>query len=134
MKKVRHVRHPIHLAGLITSIGALTVVMSLTTTTQLWDTAKIMTASATVGAVASVEPNPDNTLAQQFAEKERMLAEREVQIAQLEQAQRSLSSSDMLALSSGILSFVLLILVGLNFYFDFHRRLPPVFSVDLRRS
>jgi hypothetical protein len=129
-----HRRHPVHLAGLFVSAGALTVMLSLTTATQLWDTAKVMTASATVGASASVAPNEHNVLAQQLAEKERMLAEREAAVARNENERWAFGSADTLALSSVILSLVLLALVGINFYFDMRRGLPRVLTVDLRRT
>lgn len=127
-------RHPVHVAGLFASLGALTVMMSLTTATQLWDTTKVMTASATVGASASVPANEHNVLAQQLAEKERALTEREAAVAESELSQWTFGSTDTLALSSVVLSFVLLVLVGINFYFDMRRGLPSVFAVDLRRS
>jgi hypothetical protein len=133
MARSKKKRHPVHALGLITSIGALTVMMSLTTATELWDTAKIMTASASVGTYAHVPANEHNVLAQQLAEKERSLNDREALLAQQERDRWSFGSTDSLAFSGVVLSLALLVLVSLNFYFDFHRGLPKSLAVDLRK-
>ena len=131
MKSKQH----LHLLGLSASVLSLLVIFSLTTPGHVFQTAQIMTASAIVGVTAGVAPNPDNTLAQQLEERERALHEREAQVARMEgENQTHTSSNDILALSSVVLSGVVLVLVGVNFYLDTRRTSRPQFAVDLRRS
>jgi hypothetical protein len=78
-----------------------------------------MTGSAGVGITAGVAPNPDNTLAAQFAQKERELGAREDTIDA--RSGGSVSGTRMLALASFVTSMIVLLLVSANFYMDFRR-------------
>lgn len=94
-----------------------------------------MLASA-VGARASVPENSYNTLAEQLAEKEKALNEREAAISQQGRVGETPQSPPW-ALMSFTLSLVLLVLVGINFYLDMRRRNPQPssrLSVNLRRG
>jgi hypothetical protein len=89
---------------------------------------------------ASVPANPYNTLAAQLSDEQSQLDQR---AAQLAAKQSALNSQSVLVQDLGLagfgLSVFLLILVGLNFYFDIRRRsgapqgaLERKFLVDLR--
>lgn len=82
-----------------------------------------MLASVQIGTTASVEPNPYNTLAKQLSDKERLLDQRERDIAAQESSKSasSRSVSSDLALYSFIMSMVLALLVAVNFFLDLRR-------------
>lgn len=84
-----------------------------------------MLSSAVVGLSASVDPNPENTLAAQFAQKEAELQEREAALLRAENPTRSFLSMDSYALYSFILSILLFVLVALNYFFDWRRGRKP---------
>lgn len=77
-----------------------------------------MFANASVAVTAGVDPNPYNSVAAQLQEKERMLNEREAQLAN---SSHSSSEPDSLALWSLLVSSALFVLVALNFYLDWRR-------------
>ena len=89
---------------------------------------------AAVGVTIAVAPNPYNTVAQQLSAKETQLTQKEAQLTAQEQAlSNSPSASDRYGFYSLCMSAVLLVLVGLNFYFDRRRAtMPSRYSVDLR--
>lgn len=97
-----------------------------------------MFASASASLTAQVPSNPYNSLAAQLSEKEALLNEREAQFDQREMLARSDSSLDgRLGIISFVISIVLFVLVGINFYLDMRRgRVAPAraagFSVNLR--
>ena len=82
--------------------------------------ANAMLGSAVIGATASVEPNPYNTLAQQLVTKQDELSVREKELS-LREGQQLANSNSNLPLYSLIASLVLTFLVALNFYFDWRR-------------
>lgn len=99
-----------------------------------------MLSAASVSISAGVAPNPDNTLAAQFAAKEAELAGREALLAarEAENASFMRDRAGMISLAASVMLFVL---VAVNFYFDrrrwvFTRRVGAAaggqFSVDLR--
>lgn len=100
------------------------------------DSAQHMMANALVGTSANVPPNPYNTLDQQLSEKQTRLNEREAALSVRENSGGALSSSDVWGVYSFVMSAVLVVIVGINFYFDLRRGRPnPLsrkFSVDLR--
>lgn len=89
-------------------------------------------ASLTVGVPA----NQYNTLAQQLSVKQLSLEEREEALKARETRFAGLGLGDMFGLASFVLSIILCILVGLNFYMDWRRGRknlrPGRFQVDLR--
>jgi len=72
-----------------------------------------------VGASASVAPNPDNTLAAELKQKEDELAAREGRLNVAENEIQN-SRNDM-AVYSFLLSGILFVVVGVNFYLDWRR-------------
>lgn len=99
-----------------------------------------MMSAASVSISAGVAPNPDNTLAAQFAAKEAELGQREAALAarEAESASDMRDRAGMISLAASIMLFVL---VAMNFYLDrrrwgFTRRVGTAatgqFSVDLR--
>lgn len=82
--------------------------------------ASTMLGSAVIGATASVEPNPYNTLAQQLVTKQDELSVREKELA-LREGQQFANTSSNLPLYSLMASLALTFLVTLNFYFDWRR-------------
>lgn len=119
------------LAGLLFLYSLLTVNVSVVA-----QSAQYMVASAIVGTSAAVPPNPYNTLDQQLLEKQTRLNEREAALAVRENSSNTLSSQDLWGVYSFVMSAVLVVIVGINFYFDLRRGRPnPLsrkFSVDLR--
>ena len=94
-------------------------------------------AAATLGV--AVPENQYNTLAEQLRAKQTELDQREASLnaAPARPATWPLFQSDLLSVASFFMSFILLILIGLNFYFDKRRvaSRTPVggkYSVDLR--
>ena len=92
---------------------------------------------AAVGVTIAVAPNPYNTVAQQLSAKETQLTQREAQLSAQEDAtaRSQTTSSDRYGFYSVCMSSVLVVLVGLNFYFDIRRRSREprsAYSVDLR--
>lgn len=89
---------------------------------------------ATVGVSLAVTQNPYNSAAEQLAQKQKLLDQREADLASREHS--SYDPSGRLALYSLATSLALFVLVALNFYFDVKRRGPTKrsgqFSVDLR--
>ena len=82
-----------------------------------------MLAGASVGASASVAPNTYNTIAKQLDEKQAALAQQEADLSAREKEQVSSKTGD-LPLYSFLMSLILTLLVGVNFYFDWQRRQP----------
>lgn len=119
------------LAGLLFLYSILTVNVVVVA-----QSAQHMVASAVVGTSAAVPPNPYNTLDQQLLEKQTRLNAREAALYARENSDGELSSRDVWGVYSFVMSAVLVVLVGVNFYFDLRRGRPnPLsrkFSVDLR--
>lgn len=94
--------------------------------------------AGTGAALSAVVPaNPYNTLAQQFAEKEQELNDREAMLAEREAKNVGPSAGGIFGVLSFAFSLVLLALIGVNFYLDSRRgkktpTLSSKFSVDLR--
>ena len=81
-----------------------------------------MLANVVVGTSAAVEPNSYNSLAQQLTDKEKELRSREENIAQQENQNSIVQDMPSnLSLYSFLMSLILLILVGINFFFDWRR-------------
>ena len=123
------------LAGVLFGYSA-----SVSPVQNLLPTAHIMLASAVVSISAGVAPNPDNTLQKQLLDQKAALDARESKLAMREQSSTIPPSVDnSIALYSFALSLLLLILVGVNFYFDWARsRRVSVparggLAIDLRR-
>lgn len=129
-KRRLHPKH-VHATGAVMAILSITVIFSTTSSHELMQAGRDMMASASVGVGASVAPNEHNTVAVQLAERERELAVREAEL--VAQVNRW-DSTDMLALSGVVLSALVLLLVLLNFFFDFKRQMPRALAVDLRRT
>jgi hypothetical protein len=129
-KRRLHPKH-VHTTGALMAILSITVIFSTTSSHELLQAGRDMMASASVGMGANVAPNEHNTLAAQLVERERALAAREAEL--LAEANRW-DSTDVLALSGVVLSALVLLLVLLNFFFDFKRNMPRALAVDLRRT
>lgn len=86
----------------------------------LTDTGGLL-ANAVVGVFAGVEANPYNTKAQQLLEKENELNAREAALQESTNASSSVSLEDWYARAALAVSFLVLVLVALNFYFDIRR-------------
>ena len=123
-----------HLMAFALFVGACGMTYTLATTSfgELAHGARSMAASTMASLTVGVAPNPTNTLAAQLAAKEQALNEREAQLAQ------SSGSGNVLGFASFIMSLILLVLVGINFYYDKRSRrhrgpvVPRKYSVDLR--
>lgn len=78
-----------------------------------------------VGMYAAVEENEYNTLAQQIQEKEQELTEREQEIVEREQViEKRIEESESKAVTYvTAIGLLLLVLVLLNFYYDWRHRL-----------
>ncbi len=76
-------------------------------------------ANAVVGVFAGVEANPYNTKAQQLLEKENELNAREAALQENTAASSTLE--DWYGRAALAVSFLVLLLVALNFYFDLRR-------------
>ena len=75
---------------------------------------------STLGITVSIPPNPFNMLAQQLAEKEKELGQKEATLeAQTNEKQKS---QNKILISIGALGSILFALIALNFYFDWRRR------------
>ena len=114
----------INTVGVGVAAFALTSSLFIVSPQQFLFDAQNMMATA-VGARASVGENQYNTLAQQLQEKEEALNEREATLAQQEGGMRgptSQPSGNTWVFVNVALSFMLFILVGLNFYLDLRRR------------
>ena len=80
-----------------------------------------------IGVTVNVPPNPFNTLAQQLEEKELALGEREKELQQKEvlfqeETSKERSGQNKLLLFLLALGGTLLVLISVNFYFDYRRR------------
>ncbi len=126
--------------ALLVAIPALAYSFSLGAPENLAQNTQRLVADAAVSMSAAVPANPYNTLAQQLADKQAQLDARAAQLSAKQSAQ---NAQDKLVQDLGLagfgLSVFLLILVGLNFYFDMRRRsgapqgaLARKFLVDLR--
>lgn len=81
-----------------------------------------MLAQTVIGASASVVANPYNSAVEQIATKEAELDAREQQIANREKPLKTEPTQAVdLSMYSFALSCALLLLVGMNFYFDWKR-------------
>lgn len=99
--------------------------------------ASAMFASADATLSVSVPENPYNSLAQQLRVKQLTLQEREAALNAREAREKKLTLGEIAGFISFMLSIVLCILVGINFYLDSKRRkkgalVPGRFQVDLR--
>lgn len=128
----------VNAVALLVAIPTLSYSLYIDSPYTLSESALRLMADAAVGMSASIEPNPYNTLAQQLSNKEALLNERETQITSQERAGIERASSlGIFGFVSFCISIFLLILVGINFYFDIRRRqkggwLARKFLVDLR--
>lgn len=101
-----------------------------------------MFSNAVVGISLGVAENPYNSLAQQIAEREGELTEREIELIASEQALKEredrIAWKATLAVYSIGASFILFILVALNFYRDWKRPqlavVPSQFSIRLGKK
>ena len=104
--------------------------------------AQRLMADASASLSAAVPANPYNTLASELADKQTQL---DARAAQLSAEQSVINSKSILAEDLGMAGFALgvflLVLIGLNFYFDMRRRsgvvqgpLERKFLVDLRQA
>ena len=126
--------------ALLVAVPALAYSFSLGVPGGLVENTQRLVADVGVSMSASVPANPYNTLATQLSDEQAQLDARATQLAA---QQASLNSRNMLVQDLGLagfgLSVFLLLLVGLNFYFDMRRRsggpqgaLARKFLVDLR--
>ncbi len=92
---------------------------------------KSLLATASVSISAAIPETPENTIAAQLAAKEARLARQEAALAQRAEPR------DIFGVASFVMSMILFLLVGANFYLDLHRRyggiIPAAYAVDLRR-
>lgn len=112
-KKARYV-------GTLVAVALMTYAFSIASPLTLVHTGGRLLANAAVGMYAGVLPNEHNSLAQALAQKEADLAAREARLSGVERA-GDVFSTNALALASLAVSTLLLILVGLNFFFDVRR-------------
>ncbi len=96
-----------------------------------------MLGSAATSIDAIVPANPYNTAAVQLDQKQAQLDQRESDVSAREAALREKPLYQDLGFMSFCFSIIVLVLVGINFYFDIRRSkkrasLPSKFSVDLR--
>lgn len=82
---------------------------------------------STVGVTVSVPSNPFNTLAQQLKEKESTLFEKEKKLQEKEIAldteiNKGQSSQNKIFMYLAAMGGILLLLILLNFYFDYRRK------------
>jgi uncharacterized membrane protein (DUF485 family) len=84
-----------------------------------------MFSNAVVGITVGVAENPYNSLAQQIAEREGELTDRETELVaserELREREDAIAWKATLAVYSIGASFILFLLVGLNFYRDWQR-------------
>ncbi len=105
---------------------------------RLAQVAVSMTASADATLSANIPENPYNSLAQQLTVKQLSLQEREAELAAKEARNNVPSLGEMFGFASFVLSILLCVLVGLNFYLDSRRSRKGLglangrFQVDLR--
>lgn len=94
------------------------------------------TLAAAASLSVSIAPNPYNTMAQQFAQKETQLSQKEAQLnTQQEQLSSSITTNEKLGFYSLCMSVLLFVLVGVNFLFDIRRGrggARGTYSIDLR--
>lgn len=126
--------------ALLVAVPALVYSFSLGAPQTVVQNTQRLVADASVGMSASVPANPYNTLAGQLSAEQAAL---DARAGQLVAKQSALNAQNVLVQDLGLagfgLSVFLLILVGLNFYFDMRRRsgvlqgaLAKKFLVDLR--
>jgi len=83
--------------------------------------------ASVVGMNAAVSPNPYNTLALQFTEKENALLAREAELTAKEASLEARLREDIareyrvVIVALGVVTVLLLLLIFLNFYFDIRR-------------
>ncbi len=109
-----------HYLGLLTALVLMTYALSLASPQMLANTAGQLVANAMVGMNAGVLPNEFNSLAQALEDKEAELKEREARLSGVE-IEGGMFSTNTLAVASLAVSILLVILVGLNFFFDVRR-------------
>jgi predicted PurR-regulated permease PerM len=138
-KGSRRISH-VNLSGSIVAIGLLGYALSLASPAELARTAHDQFAAASVSTTVGVPANPINSLAEQLKEKSAQL---DVQQQHIQELQHSLSSgsNDTLGFYSFIASIFVLLLVVVNFYFDWRRGrgqgstlLTRPFTVNLQSS
>lgn len=109
----------VNILGVAAAALLLSYSFSFAPPTVIVKSSTSMLGSASVGASATVDENPFNTLAQQLVNKERELQERENVIGQREVL---LDARDApIAFYSLALSLMLCFMVVANFYFDWRR-------------
>jgi hypothetical protein len=113
-------RNPVHYAALLSF--ALGGFLMLSAGLVVQGTTPVSDQGAyAVGVATEVKPNPYNTLAQQLADKEAELAEREELIVSREQALTAAAEPSAVPLYLLGLGVLVLVLIGLNFYWDWRR-------------
>ena len=125
----------INAAGLLVAFIGVSFPFSMQSPGRVLSGVQSFVASAGATLTVGVAENPYNTLAQQLSVKQLSLEEREAALKAREEKQGFFARSDLFSIASFILSVVLLILVGLNFYMDWRRGRKKVisgkFQVDL---
>lgn len=104
---------------------------------DLISTGRAMVAATGATLTVGVAENPYNTLAQQLTVKQLSLQEREAQVDAREAALKRPRLGDIFGFASFVMSILLLVLIGLNFYMDWRRGGRQLlarnkFQVDLR--
>lgn len=127
-------RREMMLLAVIVAIGGMYTSVDSVTATPFAASAQSLMGAASVSISAAIAPNPDNTLASQLRAKEEQLAAREAAL-NTRAAAPALVVTDW-GFWAFVLSATLLVLVGLNFYFDMRRAhafaRARLFAVDLR--
>lgn len=127
----------VNAVALLVALPALGYSFYIDAPASLAENAERLMADSAVSMSASVPANPYNTLAQQLTDKQTQLDQEQASLNAEEAAARN-SPAEYLGIASLCLSIFLLLLVGLNFYFDMRRKSPPrsalekKFLVDLR--
>jgi hypothetical protein len=119
-RRRRHTQNDyLRLAGVTLSFVLLLYSLSVDSPLSLSQSGFSMLGNAAVGMSAGVAPNPDNTLAAQFAQKEKELDARAGTIDA--QSGGTVSGTRMMAFASLCVSMLVLAMVSANFYMDWRR-------------
>jgi predicted PurR-regulated permease PerM len=130
----RRISRRLRLLALVAALGGLSFSLTQITPERLVTQAQSLSAGAGSTLTALVPANPYNTLADQLYKKEQALNEREAALDQRDTTWH-LSLGEMLGIVSFVLSLLLCVLIGINFYLDMRRGKRPFanrLSVDLR--